>query len=360
METRRPAGVRPGFGAVVRAALLVLVAASVFSVLGPGAVSTSAAQEVGSGSISGRLTAPAGHSTEGFLVRVSRAIEDGAGTYWSHVVTGRADAQGRWRVDGLVAGRYRLQAYQEWATQLVNRFHGGQASPHTAEDVVVTDGEAVTGIVTPLAVGGTISGTVRSRTGTPLVTINVLAYEAVDVYGTGTLDWQLVRGITTNHDGTYELDRLREAPHRIQFVDPLARGWERTYYPGVAGEDEATVLDVSAGKRTAHVDVRLTGGPTVRPKVRAVTKPRRKGKPVVGRTLRVTRGTWDPSRVQVKYQWFAKAGGKAVKVRAGKRPRLKVTRALRGKRVRAKVTVTAPGHRSTSVTTKWTPRVRRR
>lgn len=156
----------------------------------------------------------------------------------------------------------------------------------------MADGATVTGVHTPLAVGGTVQGTVRSEHGEKLVGARVLAYEGVDVFGTGTLDWQLVRGHQTGHDGRYVLDRLRAAPHLIYYMDSLDRGYLRQYHPGVSELEEATVLEIRAGG-VVRLDPRLTGGPAPVPapapkKIKRVKAPKVKGQARVGRKLRAT------------------------------------------------------------------------
>lgn len=84
------------------------------------------------------------------------------------------------------------------------------------------------------------------------------------------------------------------------------------------------------------------------------TRPRVRGKAKVGRTLRVTRGTWTPdSGVDFSYRWFA--NGKAIK-RATK-PRLRVTKKLKGKRLWVRVTAKLPGAAKMTVRTRRTKRV---
>lgn len=316
-----------------------------------------ALDETGTASVEGRISAPAGHSVEGFTVWAFRKFESDGSHSWPHVATGATDRAGRWRLDGLAAGTYRFRFSKDHGTELVDRFHGGQSSPWTAQDVVVADGAQVSGVRTPMQVGGTVAGTVRSEHGDGIVTIRVLAYEAVDVYGLGDLNWQLVRATHTDEKGRYELDRLRAAPHRIYFLDPQDRGYERQYYPGVTELEAAETLEVRAAEAFNGIDARLSGGPEPS-RVTVVKAPKVKGRPRVGRTLRVTRGVWEPGKVTLRRQWFVRVKGRAVPLKKARKARLKLRRIHRGKQLRVRVVVRAAGHEAYVFRSRWTRRVR--
>lgn len=318
----------------------------------------------GTASASGQVSAPAGHSVEAFhVLAFIKRYSDTVPHYWTHVNTGYTDAAGRWRVDDLEAGEYLFEIRPTSSSELVKRFHGGQATPWTTPTTVVADGAHVTGIQTPLALGGTVEGTVRTVDGTPIEGIRVLAYEAVDVYGLGEPSWQLVQVGGTAPDGTYRVRRLREAPYRIAFLDPQERGYERVFHPGVEDLEDATTHQVRAGRATTGVDVRMSAGSAPEPDARAVhmlKAPTVKGKPRVGRVLRATTGRWEPGTVSVRHRWFVKRAGKVVGVTGarGAQPKLVLRKAHRGARVRVRMVVRAPGHESYVYTSRWTRRVR--
>lgn len=82
--------------------------------------------------------------------------------------------------------------------------------------------------------------------------------------------------------------------------------------------------------------------------------PRVEGTPRVGSRLVAVPGTYAPSSVKVRYQWFA--GGRRI-AGATKRTFRPVT-AQRGRRLAVRVTVSAPGYRTRAVTTRPTRIVR--
>jgi hypothetical protein len=85
-----------------------------------------------------------------------------------------------------------------------------------------------------------------------------------------------------------------------------------------------------------------------------VARPRIKGVARVARTLKVTRGTWNPTTVSRTIQWLA--NGKRIK--GATKARLRVTGKLVGKRLSVRVVATAPQRTQLVVTTRTTKRVR--
>ena len=88
--------------------------------------------------------------------------------------------------------------------------------------------------------------------------------------------------------------------------------------------------------------------------VDAAHKPRVKGRPTVGSTVRAVAAAWAPAGAKVTYQWLA--NGRPVPKADG--ARLRLTRALKGKRLALAVVATSPGHLPARVVTR-VGRVRR-
>ena len=86
-----------------------------------------------------------------------------------------------------------------------------------------------------------------------------------------------------------------------------------------------------------------------------VKRPRIKGVAAVARTVRVTRGTWNPTTVSRKIQWLA--NGKRIK--GATKARLRVTGKLVGKKLSVRVVASAPQPAELVVTTRTTRSVRR-
>ena len=88
--------------------------------------------------------------------------------------------------------------------------------------------------------------------------------------------------------------------------------------------------------------------------IAVIKAPKVKGTAKVGKRLRVTQGTLNPTAVERKIQWLA--NGKKIK-KATKR-RLKVTSKLRGKKITVRVTVSAPGYATLVLKTRPTAKVK--
>lgn len=86
-------------------------------------------------------------------------------------------------------------------------------------------------------------------------------------------------------------------------------------------------------------------------------KPRVAGTAKVGRTVRVSTGSWSPRPTKVTYRWHR--GHQPIKGKAGARKAYRLKKSDRGKRLRVKVTVTRAGHVSRSTWSTWTRKVKR-
>lgn len=78
-----------------------------------------------------------------------------------------------------------------------------------------------------------------------------------------------------------------------------------------------------------------------------------KGKPVVGRTLKVSAGSWNAPDVTRVHQWLA--NGKLIKKAV--KARLSMTRKLIGKKISVRIVVSAPGYLPGTFTIKRAGRV---
>lgn len=102
-----------------------------------------------------------------------------------------------------------------------------------------------------------------------------------------------------------------------------------------------------AGQRTHWVGVPVRTAatqPIGRGPIVVRDRPRVTGKPVVGQTLRVAAGRWDPAGVRLSYAWFAD------REPAGKGARLVLTQRHRGDRVTVRISAASPGYRTKVLT----------
>ncbi len=133
-------------------------------------------------------------------------------------------------------------------------------------------------------------------------------------------------------DGTY----------RITARD-LAGRLATTHYHGAAAFEDAQ--DVELDSLGGHSDwpnlmMPMTWGTAaIGPRATRV-----RGKARVGRTLRVSRGTWTPSTVTLRYRWFRKTRSGFEPIPGARSRTLSLRKKLRGDRVRVRVRAVALGH----------------
>lgn len=295
------------------------------------------AQAATPGSISGVLTAVDGSPAAGVTVEALRFAP--MTNSWNRVQTVLSDAQGNYTVPGLEADSYRLHFQEKCPTVRGEYFGGGtyESSPV----VPVADGEAVRGkdvrfkgcsftSLTPPTLSGTavVGGVLMARPGTwePSATYNV------------SYDW-LVDGVAVRLGSNSAFEPAKEhvgknISVRVH-VFTSAPGWSN-------GEaTSAAVGPVLAAAVAPTAPVNLT-----RPKIR--------GKAQVGRTVKVSKGTWSPaSGVTLEYQWLA--NGK--KIKRATKPTFTVSRVVKGKRLQVRVTATVPGAPPRTVMTRATVKV---
>ena len=183
---------------------------------------------------------------------------DGQGTYtFSEVAPSSLLGADSYRVVAVASGKAR-QAYS-------GRTDAG-------DPVVVTAGQATSGVDFALDAGGTLSGTVRRADGSPLddATISVTA-TAVD--NSGVAD-PAVAPFTTLADvagGTYALPHLVPGTYRLAAQSLAGRDYAPTWYPDQPVESAATLVAVGAGAVVSAVDPALPATDTLPPTVSAVS-----------------------------------------------------------------------------------------
>ena len=157
------------------------------------------------------------------------------------------DASGAYRLDGLPAGSYIVEFYAEgedlkreyWQ----NTFEYSQATP-----VVLTEGQAVSGIDASLAAGGSIAGVVtRADGGAPLTNATVNALDA---------NGEIAAFTRTDLAGRYEVGGLPAGSYRVQFVAP-GPGVASEYWENAYSFEAATPVVVTELQKTSGVDAAL-------------------------------------------------------------------------------------------------------
>ncbi|WP_205474309.1 carboxypeptidase regulatory-like domain-containing protein [Nocardioides sp. SYSU D00038] len=141
---------------------------------------------------------------------------------------------------------------------------------------------------------------------------------------------------------------------------PIAGATAATYVPGAAQVGRRLSVRVTATRagRLPATETSLETAavqPAATPRaIRNVAKPRITGKPWVGRTLKVTRGSWDPKLVTVRYQWYA--NGKLLT--GATKAKLVLKAKHQGKRIKVVVTATRTGYATGRATSRPTGKVK--
>lgn len=202
--------------------------------------------------ISGTVTGPDGVTP---LEGIDVESERWDGTDWAFGAGTGTAADGRYELDGLRAGTYRVRFYDFSYAYLAEMYDDipWSGSWEGGKDLVLADGEIMAGIDATLAVAAGIEGRVTRMDGTtPLPDILVEAFR-----WNGSA-WVWTSGAYTTADGSYRIEGLLPDTYRIGFRD-----YSKTYcneiYNDVLGRvnwelgadvavaQGATVTDIDAG-----------------------------------------------------------------------------------------------------------------
>jgi protocatechuate 3,4-dioxygenase beta subunit len=209
-----------------------------------------------SGTIRGRVTAN-GAPVAGASVRFARGDPASAGSFWMDGAI--TDAEGRYEIPGVPAGRFHLTAD---SGALASASIAG--SPHT-NTITVSEGEQVNGVDISLRRPGVITGTIVDEAGEPIEGLTVRALRARFVDGRVQLsevEDSPVR--TTNDRGQYRIFGLApgsyhivatEAPSPVIPGGPPVYASLQVFYPGRTSAAEALALQVDAEAVVAGIDV---------------------------------------------------------------------------------------------------------
>lgn len=170
------------------------------------------------------------------------------------------DQRGRYRIDRLVPGEYRV----------VVRKHGfevrqyGQDGPLSPGRPIVLDNrQAADSIDVTLRRGGAISGTIVDEFGEPMQDVVVSALELRPVAGQmRSLAASVMGSARTDDRGQYRMHGVLPGSYFVQAVVsdamPAGSGYRPLLYPGVMTFDQGTRTKVEFGSDIGGIDLRLT------------------------------------------------------------------------------------------------------
>lgn len=335
----------------------------------------------------------AGPAAGGAPIRISGTVVTADGTPLPNI------AVTLWTLDGVVAGSATTDAFGAYRvmrptdTTYTIRFddpsgtyatewYNDKNSLETADLLDFNAGQRSDLEQTDLGAAAHLTGLVTGSTGAGIAGAEVTAY----VKRNGS--WSEVLTAATQSDGRYDLGLLPGGTYTLGFHDPATNVGE--YWNDQAGLSTADTLELSQAGTTTGLNAQLatplpaptpTETPTTTPSTTTTTttptttpttvslapttatasavtvavRPRIRGMARVTKVLRVTSGSWTPTKVTRKIQWLA--NGKRIK--GATKARLRLTKKLVGKRISVRVVASAPGLTPLKVTTKRTKKVRR-
>ncbi len=321
--------------------------------------------------IKGSVTNENGDGLAGIVVTT---LADPSGTgQWVAVDDAVTGSGGGYNVGKLDDGVYRVR-FDDPTGAYATEFYNDAARIESATPVDLTNGGMPTLMPAKLAGAAHVIGTVTGSDAEGVAGAEVTAYVRQGAA------WNSFRTVVAGSDGTYDLGGLSAGEYTLGFRDPVSGVTE--YW-----NDRATIADADpvTVPSTERYDVSLatpvttpTPTPTLTPTpttadpapvvapvvvtapttaaaaaVAVIKRPRIRGLVKVGKRLRVTTGTWNPTTVERKVQWLA--NGK--KIKNATKNRLRLTSKLVGKRISVRVVASATGRTPVTVTTRRTKKV---
>jgi hypothetical protein len=238
-------------------------------------VSAPAAPAVETGKISGTVTEAGSKKA---LQNIEANVYEAEGKEFE-VGFALTDEKGKYTVEGLPAGRYKIEFFAgfESTQNFVRQFYKGQTSFASANVVEVVIGEPALSekIDAEMEVGGQIEGTV-----TDVTTHKALPNAFVVTIGAGEVDGVAV----TNSNGQYTIAGLASGSYKVEFFAP---GYVTQYYNDQPSLASANVVEVKQKFTALGIDAALLRKAPVN-----TIAPVASGTPAVGQTLSCTTGSW--------------------------------------------------------------------
>lgn len=355
----------------VPALLTLLLTVTTFGALGASPVAAADATADPIGSVAGQVRVASG-AVPFTLVELVRMPADPTtqidAYHWvRHDITStEAAADGTWRFDDVPPGDYTVK-FMPPASHVTHWYGGTSDRTRVRSFTVGADGAGahVTRVGQVLVPSATVRGRVKFPGGVPVANafVQVQRWQNAPTFAAGGY-WEDAI-IPTTHpvasDGTWSIRGLGGDRHRLVFLSP---GNDVVVWRLVEGQPNWRYVTPAPGQVLVLDDTVVPPQPGLK-KITRLKAPKITGRAKVGRTLKVSRGTWSPGNVTVKYQWqsrkVTKKGVKVVPItkalKKGTASKVKLTRVLKGRAVRVRITVSKPGHRTVVHTTRWTRKI---
>jgi 5-hydroxyisourate hydrolase-like protein (transthyretin family) len=239
------------------------------------------------GAIQGTVTDTDGHFLRDIRVRAYEKTN----SFWQSVASVESDYKGRYRIQGLKTGTYRL-CFVDWQDLYKTECFDDSAysyGPENGADLPVVIGQTVADTDAQLQRYGSISGTVSNPAGEGLDRVTVRIY-LTNSYGY----WQQVDSTLTDSAGGYEFTGLDDGAYRLCF-EASSTLYFNSCYMNSTDVDTATDVDVLIGAAVAGIDEQLVIGGSIAGRVSDLDGVGLNG-------IRVQKHTWTGNNWQLDYQ----------------------------------------------------------
>lgn len=177
------------------------------------------------------------------------------------VASARTDSEGHYRFESISPGRYQVYPY---APAHFTDQRGGNML-QGAKIINVLAGESVEDVDFRLTKGGVITGRVTDSDGQPVIgeQISIVLAERRD--GPPEVPLSMFQRVLTDDRGIYRAYGLTPGRYRVSAgvgggtsrYGGAGRYYQRTFHPNVTVEENAAIIEVSAGSETERVDIRM-------------------------------------------------------------------------------------------------------
>ena len=158
-----------------------------------------------------------------------------------NLYTATTAADGSYTMTGVPAGSYTVEFVG--ASPYAPQWYSNKPSAATADPVAVNASTTTTGINAALAIGGSISGTVKSSSGAAVSGVDVQVFDAQDDF---------VNSATTGSTGTYIVDSLPAGSYTVEFIG--TGSFAVQYYNNQPTLAKANFVAVSLGATTSGIN----------------------------------------------------------------------------------------------------------
>ena len=170
------------------------------------------------------------------------------------------DDDGKYQLTGLAAGQFTIMPL---AKAFVVGASGAYRQP--GQSMTVAEGETITKLDFPLVRGGVITGRITDTDGRPVIgeRVNVVAKDTPDTGPGNMFDGPRNK---TDDRGIYRIYGLSPGNYKVSIGQTAGGGnvaimgmggsqYTKTFYPGVAEEAKATILEINEGTEVSNIDI---------------------------------------------------------------------------------------------------------